>query len=1216
LQAPETRWPLAREYPEIYLPGGSGFSEDLALRFVNYGSAGAYSIGTDVVPGSVQVWRGGIQDPNVSYNAENGTLALANPASFNEVIRVSYLKRSTETRMGSIAAGLGAVYSNGGPFSSELALGLRWNITANTSFTEEGISDPGTVGLGTKAAWETDRLKAQITAGLGFEQPDTTGLYRAAGMEGSEIVLALIPENSFVSEAPNDSSIPGGGALFSGLVSDTRADLAYRNYRENTLGGSALNSVDWSGAPLVAGESGPYPARDPGLTGEAITLVAEFSLSATQNWTGFEVPLGTDSEFIKEAKEIEIPFRFHDFNAAPPADFRLVLQIGSLSAKDRGFVENPALIFETLLFDASWASSPPAAMPGINPPSFDTSPRIARFALSDGDRRKLGDAKFLRIIALRSTPVIPGIESVRGRVILAPPIVRGAGFRPVTVLGGAVKGASDPGANGGVKSVEIRETGAGRLEERYGGIVDRLHPSGGRQQVLEVSWKGMTMPGEGAGADGRVSALPLASYRTLSFFVRGPVKTDAAGQPDTSPFTGGTLSFIAARGPESLAKSGETYLEAKIPLAAFTPGEWSEVNITYRGENQGIRVGGHGVSGGLEYRTPPRDSGAAAAPGSSGYVAVFVSPDAGALPDGFFRLDEIILENSSPLYRLNGGTRVEYSKPGNLLSIKDTVLFADLSLSTALESEVQGNPFIAGTETYGGGVSRSSAALSLLGTKLSGNLAFNAAPESFLWSAGHSVSRKWGPFSAEESFATSLEDGTIEHRLGLGFSSIVSSRFDAEVYYEDETMNRNWNAALGFRAPRPYIPSVNVDAAAAWKEKTETPGEWPENYGRSWVNTWEPMVPDLGGDAGVRDTRGLIKITEDTKPVGAALSLEGSTAFSGLNNSTRSFSAVALDVPVDLGASGLNFQMGRGFRRHLRFSAEDALGDGDKFAESIGDSLPLWGVFPFYSLFTPALDDAMDRGLRDSPSAELAEYTLFSDHFGFGVRLPAVYDFRSFFIPASAGGKIQRILEQKMDTRLDMLNLSGSLGFSALNMFGAFGVYPFLKFYRGDEFSHNLEAAVAIPRDEDLSWRAQSALGMNFHGFTGGELGLINTLTFGSAGWAESLTLDWTVPVKRSLLGMFYGWIASLAASQSSWLVLANLMSTPWEQLRKETLELSFAHDGDYLKWNIAAGHESIIRIFGRLNFSVFAKLGLTDDERTRILSLIATIGTSLNLSF
>jgi hypothetical protein len=175
----------------------------------------------------------------------------------------------------------------------------------------------------------------------------------------------------------------------------------YRNYRENTLGSSTLNSIDWGGASLVSGESGPYPARDSSLTSETLTLVAEFSLNAAENWTGFEVPLGSDGEFIKQAKEIEIPFRFYGFDAAPPPDFRLVLQIGSLSAEDRGFIENPALIFETLLFDSAWASSPPSGILGINPPTFNTNPRIARFVLSDEDRRKLGDAKFLRIIALR-----------------------------------------------------------------------------------------------------------------------------------------------------------------------------------------------------------------------------------------------------------------------------------------------------------------------------------------------------------------------------------------------------------------------------------------------------------------------------------------------------------------------------------------------------------------------------------------------------------------------------------------------------------------------------------------------------------------------------------------------------------------------------------------------------------------------------------------------
>ncbi|MDR1319031.1 MAG: hypothetical protein LBJ90_05350 [Treponema sp.] len=1219
LRAPETRWPLAGEYPEIYLPGSPGFSEDKALRFVNYGSAGAYSIGTDVVPGSVQVWRSGLQDPNINYNAETGTVALASPAGFNEVIRITYLRRSSETRLGSIAAGLGAVYNNGGPFSSELALGLRWNLTAGSSHTEEGISNPGTVGLGAKAAWETERLKAQVSAGLGFEQPDTTGLYRAAGMEGNEIVLALIPENSFISEAPNDSALPGTGALFSNLTRDRRADLVYRNYRENTLGGTTLNSIDWGGAPLVSGKSGPYPARDSSLTKEAVTLVAEFSLSPAENWTGFEAPVGADKEFLKQAKEIEIPFRFYDFNVNPPGDFRLVLQIGSLSAEDRGFVENPALIFESLLFDSAWASlsTPPPGVFGINRLSFNTNPRIARFVLSDEDRRKLGDAKFLRLIAVRSGPVMPGLELLRGRVILAPPILRGAGWRPLTVRDRVIQGASDPGAEGSVKSTEIRETGAGRLEDRYGDIISRLHSSGGGQQVLEVSWKGMTGPGRGAGADGRISALPLANYRTVTFFVRGPIKTDPSGQPDSSPFTGGTFNFIIARGPESLAETKERYLEAEIPLAAFTPGEWSEVNITYRGSDQGIRVGGRSVSGSFNYRPPPRSSDSSGAPGKSGYAAVFVSPEAGAaLPDGFFRLDEIILENSSPLYRLNGGARLEYSKPGTLLAVKDSPLLTDLSFSTALESEVEGDPFIAETEAYGGVVSRSNAAVSFLKTKLLGNLAFNAAPENFSWNAGHGISRSWGPFSAEESFSMSRDDETIEHRLGLGFSSVVSGRFDTEAYYEEENINRRWNASLGFKAPRSYIPSLTIDSAAAWKEKTDMPGEESENYAQGWVKSWEPMIPDLGGSANTRDTRGLIKLTEDTKPVGAALSFEGSTTFSELNNSTRSFSAAGLGVPVDLGFFGIDFEMGRSFRRHLRFAGENALGDGDKFAESIGDSLPLWGVVPFYSLFTPSLNDAMDKGLRESPSAELADYTLFNDRFGFKVRLPAVYDFRSFFTPVSAGGTIQRMLEQKMDTRIDMLSLGGSLDFSALNMFGAFGVYPFLKFYQGDEFSHTLEAALAIPRDEDLSWRAQSALGMGFHGFTGGELGMGNTLTIGSAGWAESLTLDWTVPTRRSLLSIFYGWIASIAGSQSSWLVLADLMNAEYEQLRKETLELSFSHDKNYLRWDIVMGHESIIRIFGRLNFSVFAKLGISDDELTKALSFIATIGTSLNLSF
>jgi hypothetical protein len=456
----------------------------------------------------------------------------------------------------------------------------------------------------------------------------------------------------------------------------------------------------------------------------------------------------------------------------------------------------------------------------------------------------------------------------------------------------------------------------------------------------------------------------------------------------------------------------------------------------------------------------------------------------------------------------------------------------------------------------------------------------------------------------------------MDHHLELGLSGIFNSRFKGEAVYEDEKLEREWNLSLGVSPPLAYIPSLFVETNAEWIENTQTPAEWIKNYGETWARSWEPMVPDLGAGAEQRDTRSVIRITEKTVPVGAELTLEGESAFSKPRNRTQSSSLVRLDIPVSLGSYHLDIRGERNFKRHLLFSGGDALDDGNKFFESIGDSLPLWKVFPLYSLFAAELGEAMDQGLSGSPSKDMAEYSYFNDRFGLNLQLPLVYDLRAFFIPAKAGFRIDRILEQKLDTRLDMLNLGANLGFSAVNMFGAFGVLPLFTFYQGDEFIHTLEASTALPQDEEPSWRIQSSLAGLFHGFSGGELNFTNTVTAGSAGWLESFVLDWTVPTRKSLLSIFYGWIHTAALTQSSWLALADLMNANYEQFRKETLELAFDQSEDYLRWSLTAGHESIIRILGRMNFSVFAKLNCTQDERTRILSFVGTVGTTLNLSF
>ena len=609
--------------------------------------------------------------------------------------------------------------------------------------------------------------------------------------------------------------------------------------------------------------------------------------------------------------------------------------------------------------------------------------------------------------------------------------------------------------------------------------------------------------------------------------------------------------------------------------------------------------------------------------GKSTYAAVFISPiPPASLPDGNFCIDEIILEEAAPLYRLNGGLAAEYRLPGTLLAIKKFPLLADFSVSTALESEIHGDPFTQDRDAGSGLISRSNASVSLLGVKIDGNLALSAAPEEFNWNAGHELSWAKGPFQASESFSASPADDTLDHRVNIGFSKLFRTSFNAGVYDDLGRQERKWNLLMGMDPPAPkksgakqsYIPAIGMDFTAAWTSKSSSFDN--KNYGLLWVESWQPVAPDLGNGADSRETRSIVIINENTKPLGAILTLEGNTMYIKNFSSTRSSNRVGLELPLELKSLALNFRMERGFKKHLQFSGNDVLDEGRKFGEGINDSLPLWAVFPFYSLFTPDLNDSLNKSLRESPSANITEYTWFNDLFGISGSFPVFYDYRAFLVPANASVNIERLLEQKMDTRLDILSLRGSLGFSAINMFGAFGYKPLFNFYQSDEYSSVLETSIAIPVNEEISYRLQWSAGAGFRGFTGAELGFYNTATIGSSGWLESMQIDWTYPRQKSLIGSIYGWIARVLKTQSSWLGLSAMMDNPYEQLLKESLELSFDHSGDYLDWALILGHEAIIRTVGRFNFSVFAKLQCTHSEKTKNLSFIGTIGTTLNVMF
>jgi hypothetical protein len=347
------------------------------------------------------------------------------------------------------------------------------------------------------------------------------------------------------------------------------------------------------------------------------------------------------------------------------------------------------------------------------------------------------------------------------------------------------------------------------------------------------------------------------------------------------------------------------------------------------------------------------------------------------------------------------------------------------------------------------------------------------------------------------------------------------------------------------------------------------------------------------------------------------VSLEGGSNFSGANSLTVLESSSFLDVPLVFNRFSFNFRSGRSFKRSLYYSGYDALDDGGKFFECVKDSFYAWKVFPGYSLFAPELADAVNEGLDNSPSANLAVYTAFTDHFSANLVLPAIYNLASFIVPSKAALRFERVLERKLDTRTDMLNISGSLGFSSINMFGKLGYRPLFNFYQTDEYSHSVEAAVIIPVNEEISWRVQSSAGASFRGFSGGILNLKNTLTINSGGyWLESLTADWTVPTEKSLLSVFYDWIAEAAVKQSSWLTLSSLLNQDYEQFRMESLELTLDKTGDYLRWAVSISHEETIRILGRLNFTSYIKLRCSQNLQSEVFIFDALLGTTLRVIF
>jgi hypothetical protein len=1198
-RAPESMWPL-EDYPELYLPGTQKFTGDIRIRFTNYGPPGAYTIGTDLIPGSVQVYRGGILDSQISYDPGGGTVTLASPVGFNEVIRISYLKRSNERRLGSLAAGVGLMYKpEDSPFSAEAALGLRWNVSQE-AFTEEGSSSPGTVGFGGKTSWNYENLRASLALGFGFEQPDTTGLYRVAGMEGnSELVLGVSTTAGFISEKPaqvnppfpSNSNLPTTPSI-PPVNWANRVPLVYRNYREtNFLGASELKNIDWS-APVVSGLTGPYPAGDSSIGTDV--FVAEFENLGGGQWTGFQVPLGQDGALLEQAKAVVVPIRFYNFDLSSP-DILVLAQFGALAEEGSGGVENPSRMVEAPVFYGIPLPSGWVRENNINATSPVSYMSNVAITLTDEMKRKLQNAGQMRILIINT-----GSSPFSGRVLAGKPFVMGASWRAITLDGGKIKAA--PGTE-----VSVMERRDGTLRSNK---INRLHESISNH-VLEVTWNSVAA----AGTDGRTPAIPLSNYRVLSFYLRG----NSTAFPPGSMF-----HFMISRGPDSYGDPGKTALELTAPLdgALFGEDRWYSVEIHYGTDRRRFLVDGHEYPGTIHYRPGAlRQSslgeGDFTGDGQSGYAAALFTGLSSS--SGSFSIDEICLEDPSPSFRVNGGGTLDWTHPGTLVKAGDTEVLSNPAFSTALESAVRGDPFNSQAETFSGVQSRSQGEISILGFKTQGNLQFMASNDVSYWSAGHGLSRSFGPLFFSESFNTAPYDETMDHTFSLGLETLVFGNLSSSMVYQNHRLNRVWTGSTGIKGVQNSYPGFSLEGNLRYTEKNGKIPEWMPHYAKTWAQSWTLMAPDSGADPSGgamlnRYGRTRAGVFFNYLPVGADISFEGTSDVSVPMEVTKSSSTVRIDLPFSFNPIRGNLRSQRIIFRSLMYSGGNLGDDLFQYGQSLSDTAPLWGAVPVYSLFDANLDSAMDRTLAKYTLE--AENTRFNEILLLNLFFPERYDLGSLAVPINLFTQLDRTMEQRLDTRLDVFTLSSGLGFSSINLFGAMGVYPVFRFYQNDELRHSITGIISFPESEEPQWRIQAEQSLGIYGFKGAELAINNAITAVASGWTENVTLLWTVPREKTLLSSIYGAIIRKAAGNSFFPLLDELAGSDYERLIRESLEFIADHSGTKGIYSVILGHESLVRILGRLTLTGFAKLDFTRNRISELTSIMLRFGTTLTVSF
>jgi hypothetical protein len=1030
------RYPFIEDFPSLYGPGAvakEGYT-DFVIAFQSLTSSGSLSLGANVVPGTVVITRNGTVVDYFSVNYASGGLTFPFEVSEDDDIRVSYRQYVSEGEEGDLVFGLGNSLRFSDRFTGNLALGLRWNLLGGDYSSSPG-QHPGEAVASAEVRYEGEELTASVAAGVAATVVDTTGYYRAEGMEAVAEDVSVSTDTIYPAASPLEpTQIDGTDAP----VNDPtlRGKLLYKDFSSvDALGNRDLEPYDTVSLPpgrvydYVDGSFvGPYVAGgDEEVPGPVVVM--DYELEENDVWVGSHLRLSSLDSAVRERAE-EFRFSYKALGVSVPV--RLVVQFGLIGEDLDGDGELDAGaegLYPGFEFDdgaitlytpfASRTGSPAqtedADGDGLLDRPSQVFTHVVPSAVSgdsgwievsipiEGYRRQLfAGSQAVRVLVVRDGPTG---TATTGRVLIGRPEV-GAARAYATVESG--DGSPPQG------SVVAEETfvGVTGLEERFPEVSRVLHANSDRPEVLSVGWSDVDSN----------SSVVLREY------------VDPAGVDDYGGF-GFYLNFLHSNNSNAetaLSLSDAIGAGDEVPIPITPDGVWHKVTVDL--DTGAVSVDDEPAPEALDLTSllPIREVGLRISGADGGRVLV----------------DELHFFDPIPGLGAGGRLALSYTAAKPTLTVSGTDVLSDVTVDQLFFVRT---PRFApvGTAELGPGVFRTSTSVSaaVLGAPVFADLDLTGGAGLFEGAVSHRLAVPLaGVATLGDSLSLTL--GSAAFRLthaseaSVGFEPWVRSEGEATATVTDGALRQSWSASISSSLPGSV--GVGVGGSLTGTAKIDEP--LPDGYGDAFVERYSYLVPT--DDPSTRGGNIDASLDVDRAPIGLETQADVSYGLRlGASPTQENSARIGLSVPMEALGLRAALSYGRDWRERSAPTAGDGYGHDVRYAWSrIRGSGYLFNSVPFHELFVaPAtlldVGDSEGTNLRYEPSASLEV----SRRVG-----SAPYN---LFVPASAAVELSRRVSRDDDAARVSRELVVTWATAAVNLFGTSAGVPRFTFYESEEIS-------------------------------------------------------------------------------------------------------------------------------------------------------------------